>query len=967
MLRPPSVRSFALVSLLSSSFLAAGCGGGGGSPGVASGAQVSGHIVFDTTAASKARLRASSLVPAREEEPNDSLDTATPLGVMRPDESRSLTGHGSALDASDPFDGFEIQVPVRALLAVDVRALSPDAAFDVAVYDVNGLQFTRSARADASGIAHLACVARGTIDIVVTAARGEGDYILDVSATAAMAVAASTDGRDTLAGEVRVGDHLRLEGRAGPASDAYLVSCASATRLSFEAADVTTAVDVFDASEDAGRGTALAHLAGRGDVAIDAGTLVRIEVSGGAADTARHVVLTGSAVLLDRVASRVERGARPASLSLETRHVDAHVPGAAFGRPLLRFTSGRAIVKCEAGAEATLATECTLRAATIAEAIDEHSSLVTFDVPAALGAEDGARVTFARIAALRSLEGVAAASPSYRRFAKKTPNDTRYAEQWDLPLLRLPEAWDITTGSSSVIVAVIDTGSTAHPDVAGHNGTGYDFISDVTTAGDGNGRDSDPTDVGDGEGGQPGSYHGTHVSGTIGAVSNNGQGISGVNWNVTLMPLRVLGIGGGDDADIVAAIRYAAGLSNATGMLPAKRANVINMSLGGGGFDQTFQDAVTAARDQGVVIFAAAGNDGTTAKEYPASFDGVVSVAAVDRNKKHASYSNMNASVDLAAPGGDSSASEANGVLSTIYDDSKSPKVATYAFYDGTSMATPHAAGVAALCLAVAPSLTPAQIESILETTAEDLGTAGKDNTFGYGLVNAYAAVKKAQTAGTGAPLLSLGATSMTFTDGIDSLDSSISNAGGGLVTVTSANATTTSGGAWLAASLAGAGDATRSATGVHVTVTRGTLADGEYLGTVAVASSGGTETIAVALTIGRMAGGGGGAPGEVDVYVLAIDAATGAVADQYLIGAGTEPKFAFNSLPAGSYSFVAGSDDNADGYIGDAGEWYGESTGVVNVYAGAAASDLEIVLSLGTTSAARRHVGADRTVIRQP
>src|SRR5439155_8404190 len=163
---------------------------------------------------------------------------------------------------------------------------------------------------------------------------------------------------------------------------------------------------------------------------------------------------------------------------------------------------------------------------------------------------------------------------------------------------------------------------------------------------------------------------------------------------VSLMPLRVLGVDGGDDADIIAAIRYAAGLSNATGQLPSTRANVINMSLGGGGFDQTFQDAITAARNAGVVIFAAAGNSGTTEEEYPASFDGVVSVAAVDRNAARTSYSNHNAAVDLAAPGGDSSAREADGVLSTVYDDSSGTPVATYAFYDGTSMATPHAAGV---------------------------------------------------------------------------------------------------------------------------------------------------------------------------------------------------------------------------------------------------------------------------------
>src|SRR5438477_12464332 len=214
---------------------------------------------------------------------------------------------------------------------------------------------------------------------------------------------------------------------------------------------------------------------------------------------------------------------------------------------------------------------------------------VRCDHPEALDGLDRARATWSRIEALRTATGVLGVDASFRRYAKKTPNDTRYGEQWDLPLIRCPEAWDVTTGSSSVIVAVIDTGQTDHPDLAGKQVAGYDFISDPANAADGGGRDSDPTDPGDGSGGQPSSFHGTHVSGTIGAATNNGLGVAGIAWGVSLMPLRVLGVNGGDDADIIAAIRYAAGLSNATGQLPSTRANVTNMSLGGGGFDQTFQ------------------------------------------------------------------------------------------------------------------------------------------------------------------------------------------------------------------------------------------------------------------------------------------------------------------------------------------------------------------------------------------
>ncbi len=448
---------------------------------------------------------------------------------------------------------------------------------------------------------------------------------------------------------------------------------------------------------------------------------------------------------------------------------------------------------------ATSATVAALRAHACRTAADHGDAWVevAFDLPAGLSAEDRARATWSRVLGLRAVEGVAAAAtPSFRRFARKTPNDPRYDEQWHYPLIRLPEAWDVTTGSSSVIVAVLDTGSTAHPDLAGRFVAGYDFVSDPSIAGDGNGRDTDATDPGDGEGGEPSSFHGTHVAGTIGAATNNGTGVAGVCWNVSIMPLRVLGIGGGDDADIVAAIRYAAGLSNASGRLPAQRANIVNMSLGGGGFDQAMQDAITAARNAGVVIFAAAGNEGTTAIEYPAGFDGVVAVAAVDRDRRRASYSNRNRLVDLAAPGGDSTSTEADGVLSTVYDDADGSPSATYAFYDGTSMATPHAAGVAALVLSVAPNLTPSQVESILFTTAQDLGTAGRDDSFGNGLVDAKAAVDKAKATASGAALLTLAPSSLTFEDGTDRLDAALGNAGSGTITVTRATATTTSGGA---------------------------------------------------------------------------------------------------------------------------------------------------------------------------
>ena len=181
--------------------------------------------------------------------------------------------------------------------------------------------------------------------------------------------------------------------------------------------------------------------------------------------------------------------------------------------------------------------------------------------------------TIAAMKALRRQKGVECAEPNYIRRASAVPNDEFYGYQWHYRLIGLPDAWDITTGSSSVIVAVIDTGvALGHPDLAGQTIAGYDFISDIGAAMDGNGIDSNADDPGDSPGfGIASSYHGTHVSGTIAARTNNGIGVAGIARNTRIMPLRVLGRAGeGSDYDIAQAIRYAARLSNDSGTLPAR-------------------------------------------------------------------------------------------------------------------------------------------------------------------------------------------------------------------------------------------------------------------------------------------------------------------------------------------------------------------------------------------------------------
>ena len=181
-----------------------------------------------------------------------------------------------------------------------------------------------------------------------------------------------------------------------------------------------------------------------------------------------------------------------------------------------------------------------------------------------------------------------------------------------------------------------------HPDFAGQFVDGVDMIGDSENAGDGDGVDSNPEDEGDGDlGDGSSSFHGTHVAGTVAATTNNSVGVAGVAWDSRIMPVRALGRSGGTSFDIIHSIRYAAGLSNASGVLPTHPADVINLSLGGAGSSQSEADAVTAARDAGVIVIAAACNSGTQDLEYPASCEGMVSVSATNQTNVLTGYSNF--------------------------------------------------------------------------------------------------------------------------------------------------------------------------------------------------------------------------------------------------------------------------------------------------------------------------------------
>ncbi|WP_407655769.1 S8 family peptidase [Azohydromonas lata] len=347
------------------------------------------------------------------------------------------------------------------------------------------------------------------------------------------------------------------------------------------------------------------------------------------------------------------------------------------------------------------------------------------------------------------------AEPDLRMQPQFTPNDASYGAQWDFfeatAGLNLPTAWDKSTGDG-VVVGVIDTGVRPHADLAANLLPGYDFIADATlVSNDGDGRDADPADPGDwttaglcysGSAASNSSWHGTHVAGTIAAQTNNGVGVAGVAFNAKVLPVRALGRCGGYTSDIADAMVWAAGGAVYGAPVNPNPVRVLNLSLGGtGACPTTYQNAINTVRARGTVVVVAAGNANTDAiNTAPANCAGVVTVAAVSRAGGKASYSNYGSVVDLAAPGGDSGA----GILSTLNSGTTVPGADSYASYMGTSMATPHVAGVAALMLSRNPQLTPDDVETRLKASVRLFPATCSG--CGTGLLDANAAVDAAGT-----------------------------------------------------------------------------------------------------------------------------------------------------------------------------------------------------------------------------
>ncbi len=471
------------------------------------------------------------------------------------------------------------------------------------------------------------------------------------------------------------------------------------------------------------------------------------------------------------------------------------------------------------------------------------------------------------------------------------PDDNYYDNQWAWDNINAEQAWDNGNGEG-VVVAVIDTGADMdHPDLETNLVAGYDFVRDVDNAGDGDGIDANPQQ---GSGGS----HGTHVAGTIAAVTNNDRGVAGLAWGAKVMPLRALGNFGGTEYDVGQAVRFAAGLDNDSGTVPPVPARVVSMSLGGPENSRWFQRTVYDAVRKGTVIVAASGNDNTSTPSYPAAYRNVVSVASTTSGNNKSSFSNYGPTIDLAAPG--------SQILSTWGGGG-------YNYISGTSMACPHAAAWVALMLSENPQLTPIDIDNIIsgENVFTDLGADGRDDIFGYGLIDADKAIAVAGNYKGGAPAVipELGLTPDQIILGPTQTTATISglNIGDGTLEVSAATPTAS----WLTV------DGFMSvANGVELTINvdrSGFAAPGIYKSEVTLDMGGDSLELPVFVIVRD-----NDSPSDLGrQYVALVDAGGDTFASVPVV----DGNFEFTGVPDGNYTVYASSDIDNDGVLCGRGE----------------------------------------------
>lgn len=570
-------------------------------------------------------------------------------------------------------------------------------------------------------------------------------------------------------------------------------------------------------------------------------------------------------------------------------------------------------------------------------------------------------------AALSRRPDVRYAHPNFIRYAQAAPNDTFYSFQWHYPAIDLESAWDITTGATDSVVAIVDSGilfagdgsPNTHPDFVGKVLPGYDFISDPTNAQDGDGRDSDPFDPVSGA-----SYHGSHVGGTVAAATDNGTGIAGVDWQAKLVAIRALGATGGSIADIMEGAAWAAGFEITGVPTNANPAQVINMSLGGPGACSDFeQEVLDLIRPRAIVVIAA-GNSGDDTSGYsPANCTGSIVVGATETRGHRATYSNYGDRIDVMAPGGDTSVDlNTDGYYDGVLSVAKFEDTGDfgYDFLQGTSMAAPHVAGVVSLMRAVKPDLTAAEALSVLQSTAAPLDAtkcerpSGTD--CGAGLIDARAALQMLKD-GTVIPVpgeLVLTPDPLDYGTSTGVLALTLENAGSQSLawqvagfTPAAGNPGTLANGVVSVSSTSGT--LTAGATsGIDVVVDRSKASDpGTYSGELELTVDGAT-TKSVTVTFTKESGPS--LTGKMVVASFVLNATGDNVLSGLQESNSTITSFSFPAL-AGSSVVVAWSDENANDVV-DVGDYYGEHPNVLTVVSGAESAAVNIAMALVSSSA---------------
>lgn len=663
--------------------------------------------------------------------------------------------------------------------------------------------------------------------------------------------------------------------------------------------------------------------------------LVRVRASTGHAPYVLSIQLSPSVLLQKGVSAATAAGWSP---DASAAFVAVDPPGRASTQDAPRCASGHVLVSFAEGIDG--AAVLAAHGLTPLRPVGCGACCVAFPSPLEGSGEAEAVRVAARLAAL---PGVRWATPDWLMTPLAEPSDARFAEQWNVMAVGGPGAWELTEGDPAVVVGVVDTGIVPHPDLVGRLVPGFDFISDPIISGDGDGRDTDPHDEGDGLWPSGTStWHGTHIAAIIVAANNDTYGIAGLAPGCRVMPLRALGRTGGQIGDVADAILFAAGLAQAPdGTTLAEPLRVVNISAGIAIDSPVLREACDLAAAAGVLLVAAAGNTGSSPIIYPARYESVLCVGACATELTSTSYSNFGPEMDLIAPGGDTHQDAAgdggnDGILSCWLDETLVPASAGHMRSSGTSQAAPHVAAAAALLLSREPGLDLAQLQSYLFTTARDVDPPGHDLGTGHGFLQVHEALRAQNAAllisDLRPPRLLLPWTSMYLSGLEDLREMPLLNGGGGVLLLGAPTAWTHDGAPWLSASVVAAqlGGPAISHDTLAVSIDQDALpaAPDWSHGIVTIVDLLGTPLGRVTIVVGRGVTLRAGA----DLRVAPIDADGPGTFAPRLARATSDVDYRFwlRRLPMSPYLLRAGEDRDRDGFFCEPGDfcgWHGGAT----------------------------------------